>query len=77
MQKTTLSSKIVLYEHARWSAPINALIIVAFFSDSLCSARQGKGVSEREVSERIELTLCTLYYLKLSIVAGVSVCIPL
>ena len=42
--------KSVPYEHAQWSAAINALIIVASLSDSLCSAsvrQRGKGVSER------------------------------
>ena len=44
----TLSSEIVLYEHAQWSEAINALMIIASLSDSPCSARQrGKGVSER------------------------------
>ena len=42
---------MVLCEHAQWGAAINALMIVASPSDSLCSERQrGKGVSERRVS---------------------------
>ena len=49
--------KSVPYEHAQWSAAINALMIVASLSDSLCSMRQrGKGVSERS-----ELAPCNYY----------------
>ena len=48
--------KSVSYEHAQWSAAINALMIVASLSDSLCSVRQrGKGVSERS-----ELAPCNI-----------------
>ena len=48
--KQPFPSEIVVYEHAQWSAAINALMIhvVLSLSDSPCSVRQrGKGVSER------------------------------
>ena len=57
--KRPYSSEIVPYEHAHWSAAIDALMIVASLSDSLCSARQrSKGVSERS-----KLTPCILIHI--------------
>ena len=46
--KQPFPSKTVVYEHAQWSAAINALLIIVSLSGSPCSARKrGKGVSER------------------------------